>query len=205
MKNSKRILILSIALSILLLWFNMFRFDIAIKANKSFGLLIVAGLMSFVPYVIYGGWTIWITILVIKNRKNNVRDGVISLVAIALTIALLTVIPYTDAFVKMSYLVNKNNLTKTIDMINDSEIELPRTNTNEYIVPFRLTSYTGRLYTYEIDNVTKIMFYVFSGIRGGVVLVYSPDGSGLKNADFERRFENIEKVDENWYSAHIKY
>ena len=43
-------------------------------------------------------------------------------------------------------------------MINDSEIELPRTNTNEYIVPFRLTSYTGQLYTYEIDNVTKSCF-----------------------------------------------
>lgn len=205
MKNGKRILILSIVFSILLLWFNLLRFDIAIKASNSFGLLIIAGLMSFIPYIIYGGWILWLLCTVIKGRHNGVKYGVIALIIITMTIMLLTVIPYTGAFININYSFNKDNFTKTIEMINNSEVELPRKNTNEYIVPYRLTSYTGLLYTYENDDVTKIMFYVFSGFRGGVVLVYSSDGSELKNTDFQRRFENIEKVDENWYSAYIRY
>ena len=204
MKNGKRILILSIVFSILLLWFNLLRFDIAIKASNSFGLLIIAGLMSFIPYIIYGGWILWLLCTVIKRRQNGVKYGVIALIIITMTIMLLTVIPYTGAFININYSFNKDNFTKTIEMINNSEGELPRKNTNEYIVPYRLTSYTGLLYTYENDDVTKIMFYVFSGFRGGVVLVYSSDGSELKNTDFQRRFENIEKVDENWYSAYIR-
>lgn len=160
--------------------------------------------MSFIPYIIYGGWILWLLCTVIKGRQNGVKYGVIALIIITMTIMLLTVIPYTGAFININYSFNKDNFTKTIEMINNSEVELPRKNTNEYIVPYRLTSYTGLLYTYENDDVTKIMFYVFSGFRGGVVLVYSSDGSELKNTDFQRRFENIEKVDENWYSAYIR-
>jgi hypothetical protein len=205
MNNSKRILISSVVASIFLFVFNMLRFDIAMIANRSFGLLIIVGLISFIPYILYTGWAIWLIISAIKNRKNNIKDKLISIIVISLTVILLTIIPYTDTYINMNYTVNKNKLNETVDMIVDGDIELARTNNNEYIAPYRLTSYTGQLYTYDKDDITKVMFYVFSGYRGGVVLVYSTDDSELMSSDFQRRFENIQKVDENWYSAYVSY
>lgn len=205
MKKKRSVIIVSILFSVVLLWFHLVRFDIAIKANNSFGLLIVAGLLSFIPYIIYGGWIIWLICFIVKNSESKLMYRVLPLAVNAITILLLTVIPYTDVYVNLNYSFNKDNFNKTIEMINDGEIQLPRTNTNEYIVPYRLTSYTGQLYTYENDDVIKIMFFAYSGIRGGVVLVYSSDDSEIKNTEFQRRFENVKKVDKNWYSARIRY
>jgi hypothetical protein len=205
MKKKMNIFIVSIIFSIVLLWFSLFRFDIAIKANYSFGLLVVFGLLSHIPYIIYGGWTICVICFTLKKGENMLLGRVLPLATIVVTILLLTVFPYTDAYVSLNYKFNKENFSKTIEMINDGEIQLPRTNMNEFIVPYRLTSYTGKLYTYENDDVTKIMFFAYSGFRGGVVLVYSSDDSEIKNIEFQRIFENIKRVDDNWYSARINY
>jgi hypothetical protein len=94
--------------------------------------------------------------------------------------------------------------------MNNGEMQKYQIGTNKYMAPYRLTSYSGVLNTDVHDNVTKIMFYAFSGLKKDVVIVYCSDDSGIDKRDFNGgiyggswNFSNTRKINVNWYSATI--
>lgn len=206
MTKKKNILITCIICSILLLLFDFFKFDMIIRAKGySFGLTIIVGLLAYLPYLLYVIWTSWLVVYIFKKGEIQKVRTFMPLAVMVVTILLLTVVPYSDTYANLNYSLNKQNFEKTIDMVNNGEIQQYQTNMTEYVVPYRFTSYIGKLYTCVNDDVTKVMFYAYRGFRGSVVLIYSSDGSEIKNRDFEKSFNSIKRIDDNWYSAKYNY
>lgn len=206
MKKKMNTLITCIICSILLLLFDFFKFDMIIRAKGySFGLTIIVGFLAYLPYLIYVIWTIWLVVYIFKKGEIQKVTTFMPLAIMVVTILLLTVVPYSDTYTSLNYSLNKQNFGKIIEMVKNGEIQQYRTNMTEYVVPYRFTSYIGKMYTCVNDDVIKVMFYAYRGFRGNVVLIYSSDGSEIKNRDFGKNFKNIKRIDDNWYSAKYNF
>lgn len=53
MKKKNYISLICINCSIALILFDFFKYDVFIKANYSFGLLMVVGVLSYIPYILF--------------------------------------------------------------------------------------------------------------------------------------------------------
>lgn len=206
MKKKNYISLICIIYSIALILFDFFKYDIFIKANYSFGLLMVVGILSYIPYVLYGILIIWIVWHIIRKVRALHWMTFVPLTVVIITILLLTVFPYTDEYIGLYYSLNRGNLYKTIEMVNNGEIQR-QTGEHEYVVPYRLTSYSKVLYAHANDEVTEVLFFAYKGIGKATVMVYYSDDSGINESDFSsiRNPRNIKKVDDNWYSATCYY
>lgn len=127
-----------------------------------------------------------------------------------IAILLLGFFPYTNAYLNLFYSLNRDAFQKTIELVNNGEIRHLQTDTNEYAVPYRSTSYAGVMYT---EGVSKIMFFAYYGFEKAVVIVYSSVDSGIDKDDFNDGFptgynwgfSDIKKIDTNWYSATVPW
>lgn len=205
-KKKTYISFICIICSITLILFDFFKYDIAVNAKYSFGLLIAVGLLSYIPYILYGILLMCIIWYTIKKIRVLHWRTFVPITIVIITILFLTVFPYTNAYVNLYYSLNKGNLHKTIEMVNSGEIQR-RTGKYEYVVPYRLTSYSKEMYAHSNNEVTEVLFFVYKGFKKAMIMVYYSDDSGVKENDFSaiRNPRNIKKVDDNWYSAICYY
>lgn len=213
MKKRNITLALSILSSVFILAFDFVKFDliIRVKGSGSFGAGIVSGFLLLFPYILYGLLAIWSLLYVFKRIKAKKWRAFAPMCVIIVTIFLLGLFPYTKAYLKANYSINKEEFQKTIQLLNNGEMQQYQIGTDKFLVPYRLTSYSGVLYT-DVDNgVTKVMFFAYSGFNKDVVIVYSSDDSGINENDFSGNFpigstwnfSKINKIDTNWYSSTI--
>ncbi|MEA4831616.1 hypothetical protein SDC9_127036 [bioreactor metagenome] len=176
--------------------------------TRSFGAGIIVGFLLYIPYILYGILAIRTVFYLFKKFKEKRLVAFAPAGIILVTTLLYALFPYTNLYLNMYYSLNKGMLQKTVQLMNEGKV-YPIDN-NEYIVPYKSTSYTGVLYTEVNDGITKIMFYAFKGVKKDIVIVYSSDDSSINKKDFNNiiyggtwNFSNIKKIDTNWYSATI--
>lgn len=192
--------------SILILLFDFFKYDIYNKADaRSFGAGLAFGLVIYFVYGVYCFLAIGTLFYVIQRLKQYKWKAFIPSMIMLVTILLLTLVPYTKSYVNAFYFINKDNLQKTVQMYTKGELQ-DFYRGDEYIVPYRLTSYTGKMVIQERNNSIKIEFYAYRGFSNKTVIIYSSDDSGINPDDFiivgyKLNYRNIHKIDTNWYSA----
>jgi hypothetical protein len=84
------------------------------------------------------------------------------------------------------------------------------TGSDEYIVPYRLTSQTGKFYINKQYNDTKAIFTIFRGFHKSSILLYtSRIGEISENAFnfglYQTDIHDIKQLDTHWYTAIIEY
>jgi hypothetical protein len=190
------------------LLFDFFKFDIYNRTDTySFGAGLFSGFIILAIYGMYYSLAIGTLFYIILRIKVNKRKAFIPSVIMIVTILLLTFVPYSKGYVNIFYSINKDDFQKIVQMYNKGELDDFQSNVNEYIVPYRLTSYTGKMYVQNTEGVSKIQFYASGGFRK-LVIIYSSDDSGINQEDFynlriKMDYRNIRRIDKNWYSAVI--
>jgi hypothetical protein len=195
-----------------MLIFDFLKFDLInkVEGSYSFGLGIVIGFLLWIPYILYGVLAIWTVCYAFKKSEVKRWKAFIPMTLMIITIVLFVFLPYSKTYIELNYSFNKERFQKTVQLMNNGVMQRYQIGTNKYIAPYRVTSYSGVLYTDVNDGVTKIMFYAFSGLKKDVVIVYCSDDSGIDQRDFSGsiydamwNYSNTKKIDVNWYSAII--
>lgn len=200
--------------SIFILAFDFFKFDffLGVRGSSSFGAEIVYGFLALIPYGLYGILAIWSGIYAFKKYNSMRGKAFIPTTVILITIFLLNFFPYTKLYLNLNYSLNRGRFQQTIQIINGGEIEDYKRNyqlgSEEYIVPYRLASYSGVIQVQIHNDIIKVMFSAYKGYSREVVIVYASDDSGIDKTDFSSNgatcnYSNINKIDVNWYSATI--
>lgn len=216
MKKRDITLVLCILSSIFVLAFDFLKFDFIIKVKSagSFGAEIVSGFLVLIPYGLYGILAIWSLIYIFKKYRSKKWMALLPAIIILVTVLLLGFFPYTKMYLDLNYSINKARFQQTIHLVDSGEIKGYKKNyqlgSDEYIAPYRLSSYSGVVRVQVHNDVTKLMFSAYKGYSREVVIVYSSDDSGINKKDFSDRlngatwnFSNIKKIDGNWYSATV--
>ena len=146
---------------------------------------------------------IWSIIHIIKNFNKVKGKALLPCIIIIFTIALHAYIPLTDSFLKINFLINMNSREKIVQMYKSNQLNSYQTGMDKYMIPLehRLSSHNGRIYIQKNnDGVTKILFYVHSGINSSAIFYVSND-SGINDGDFGFKYYNKRFLKKNWYSA----
>ncbi len=210
---NKVFMLIFLVANIFILLFDFFKYDIYNKADaRSFGAGIAFG---FIIYAVYGMYcilaigTLLYTLLyiVFGIKKYKWKAFILSGIMIT-TILLLTVVPYTKGYLNVFYAINKDHFQKTIQMYNKGELQRYQCGATEYYVPYRLSSYIGKMDVQDNESSIKIRFYAYRGFFSDIVIVYSSDDSGINENDFsvlgyKINYSNVRGIDKNWYSAVI--
>lgn len=148
---------------------------------------------------------------IVLNIKKVKLIAFVMFFIYAFTIFTVFVFPRTELYINIDYNINNDSREATINMIKNDDIDDCCIGQNEYIVPFRQTSYTRTMHIQEKNGVLKVMFYVYLGIHEKSIIVYVSDDSGIESSDFSSdlpvgilyKFYDIKKLSNNWYSARI--
>ena len=209
MKKKSNTLVLCVISSISLILFDFYKFDLLIHVEGKYNFVAGLGIswLALFIYGLYGILVIWSYVYIFTQFKSINWKALIPAAVTSITVILLLVFPYTEAYVNLDYSINKDNFQKTVQMANHMENYL--IGEGEYIVPYRLTSYSGVLNKAD-GTITKMMFYAYSGFGKCVVIIYTADDSGINSEEFSEifnigkwKYSNIRKLDTNWYSATV--
>ncbi len=202
--------IIFILVSILLLLFDWIKGRLILLTANSLGAELVVGLLAYIPYVLYCTFIIWSVIYMLKRIKLKKLGAFVPLIIVSITLLILFFIPYSKTYLNFDYETNKVYREKTIEMVASKVIQQYQSGEDEYIAPYRLTSYTGKIYVQDVDGVTKVLFYSYKGFTKSRIIVYSSDDSGIIENDFnfgvpQNKLDlgDIKRLDKNWYSATI--
>ena len=163
-------------------------------------------LFIYVVYIITS-----IILLISLFHKSKIKFIILSVFFI-ITIVAVFVFPLTNSYLNLNYKINKDTRDKTIEMINDGKVTY-RVDTNEYIAPFKQTSYSKTIIIQNNNDVLKVLFSVYRGTFIESVIAYTSDDSGIEIGDFSSDlppgmqyvFKDVEKLSDNWYSAKIEH
>lgn len=143
---------------------------------------------------------------IVKLHAEYSRDGIclwLSLAIIICTIFAQYILPLTKIGIYLDYRLNLNRREEIVEMAYNGELAHYQSNTDEYFIPNRLfggVSYNAKiLFSGEPEHM-KILFYVHKGFFADTAVIYVSDEEAAKNGDFGFVFEEVEKIDEHWYS-----
>lgn len=212
MKRIKSLYFICLISSIILVLFDFYKFDLMIKADGySLGAELVTNFLVMIPYCLYALLMIFSLFYAIKKYKSIRWKAVIPSIITIITVIVFAVLPYTKGYESLFYSINKNNYNKIIEMINSREILDYQCDSNMYIVPYRMASYTGKMTAETRDGVTKIKFYAYRGFLKSIVIMYASDDSGINQDDFvdypytraKFEFSNLSTIEPKWYTATV--
>ena len=200
------ILIILIA-SIALLLFDFFMWD-ALNAFDNPGASAAMGLLCYAFVFLYALLTMIVMGYVIVRIKQIKLFALIPCVIIALTVLFFTYIPYTGVYQRTYFALEKNHLNVTIQMLRTNT--LVQTDSDEFIVPYRLTSHTGKIYAHNSNRDTKAIFTIYRGFHKSSILLYTSSTDDIRENAFnfgpyETNIADIKKLDTYWYTANIEY
>jgi len=208
--RKKLFIIIYAIITVIFVLFQIFKYDLVIAADKtSFGLGIGVGLLDYFMYMIYAVLIIISIIYAIIRTRTKKWKAFIPIFLCVVVIFFGFIFPTTGLYLNLNYNINKEIRTTAIKMYNEGT--LPVIGMNEYKVSGQ-ASYTGIIFTQKNGDTIKIMFWAYKGLWANKVFIYVSDDSGIKTHDFnpdkisseDIKFENIQRVSENWYSANIK-
>jgi hypothetical protein len=207
-EHKKTFVYICLLASIFILFFDFFKYDIYNKADaRSFGAGLAFGFLIYAVYGVYCFLAIGTLFYIVLRIKQYMWKALIPSMIMAVAILLLTFVPYTKSYVNAFYFINKDHLQETVQMYTDGELQ-DFIRGDEYIVPYRLTSYTGKMGIQKSQGSVKIEFYAYRGFFNKTVIIYSSDDSSISPEDFtilgyKINYRNIRRIDINWYSAVI--
>jgi hypothetical protein len=173
-------------------------------ANAIFGLLAYFLCLVFIV----------ITLVIVINLLKNIRSvkyfALFHVVVIILTILLFTWIPFTEVYQKLFFAAEHKQLTDTMQQYESGALISYTVGYDEYLAPYRLTSYTGKVYINKTGDVIRAVFTVYKGFGQQSVLLYSSSGEGINDAAYSfylygESLSDIKKLDTNWYAATVTY
>jgi hypothetical protein len=174
-------ILIILAASILLVLFNFFMFDI-INAFDKPGCKCIDGIAWLCVYISICDRGPDVLIYVIVRIKQIKLFALIHCVIIAVTVLFFIYIPYTDTYQKIYFALEKNHLNETIQMIGTDE--LWQTGMDEFRVPYRLTSHTGKFYVSIDNDVTRAEFTIYKGLDKSSILIYTSGTDKVNENDF---------------------
>jgi hypothetical protein len=182
-------------------------FDI-INAFDNPGANALMGLLGYVFIFLYAIVALIVLIYVIVRIKQIKLFALIHCVIIAVTVLFFTYIPYTDTYQKIYFALEKNHLNETIQMIGTDE--LWQTGMDEFRVPYRLTSHTGKFYVSIDNDVTRAEFTIYKGLDKSSILIYTSGTDKVNENDFslsvyKTGIHDIKQMDTHWYTAIVDY
>ena|GEM_PF-2825954 len=209
MKKKNVAILISALSSLFLLLFTLFKFDLTTFADiyAPLGAELVLGFVILAIYGLYAIFALWSFLYAFLNAKTKKWMALVPMLIMIPTIYLIVFFPYTKAYFNLYLSINQNQLQKTVQMQKMGR-QIDR---NEYIVPYRFTSFSGVMYTQVNGEVKKDLFYTYNGFQKDIVIVYTSDDSGIDKRDFSEcfptgyywNFREIHKIERNWYSATV--
>jgi hypothetical protein len=169
-----------------------------IKQHVSILIILAASILLALIVLIY----------VIVRIKQIKLFALIHCVIIAVTVLFFIYIPYTDTYQKIYFALEKNHLNETIQMIGTDE--LWQTGMDEFRVPYRLTSHTGKFYVSIDNDVTRAEFTIYKGLDKSSILIYTSGTDKVNENDFslcvyKTGIHDIKQMATHWYTAIVDY
>ncbi len=199
-------LVISIA-SVLLLLFDLFLYDALIYFNSP-GAKVAMGLFIYFVLFIYAITAIIVLIHIAVNIKIIKLFAIAHCTTITLTVLFFTYLPFTETYHQLYFAIEKNHLNETIQLYEEGA--LSQIGIDKYIVPYRLTSHTGKVYFFQDEQSINALFTIYKGFHKSSNILYSSgcDAPTVDNNYFGLcRCDtlNINKIDEHWYTITTTY
>lgn len=193
-----------VIISVLFVLFCGFQFDIYVRLPYLASYLLVVLINCF--YFIYSFF--FLSAFFKKSRK----PAAVCTVFFAVTVAMVFVFPMTSVYEQIDYRINQNSRTKIVEMVRNDELKYFQMDEQIYLTPYRLASYNREVIVRKDDNGLQVEFCVYEGFGKEKVLIYNCRGEAFLEDDSlgmsslaKRKYYNVKKVDECWYSAFVEY
>ncbi|HHK5548967.1 TPA: hypothetical protein ACQUHN_005541 [Bacillus thuringiensis] len=163
--------------------------------------LVTPFFMPFVSIAIYGSFFIIFIIGIINFIKcKNWKPLVIQLIIIIICIY----VPFVKIYMKLDFIIYKEDRKQVIELIEQKKL-IPNVEYNSKMIhlPKQFVSTSkngGDVLVQEKENSTLIFFYTYRGILDNFSgFIYSFNDIKPIKSDFNSDFNEIIKVEKNWY------